>query len=315
MFEIPKQSREESDARKKQGLAWKLERVGAAAASALWEHTDNPDAPMPLDSLFDANLSRFKRAEAFFAVCRDMIPDGLFDWLTNGRYRYDGNVLPIDPDRYHFDEKKIGTGAECNVYKLTSLDSDRPSFVIKIDNGLRRGADTLVERGKQIRSEYEEKKKWYRDLPDLIPDELQFISKSPRGGRNALFTIQEYLGSATEIHDLFQDYTPEQLAALAAEHSDLRQTLLTFAQITLERAITHDEMVDTLGRNNVAVIDRPGGARLMLIDTHVVQHPAHPAYPGQGERIAEHLRFLHKLVAELEALPEVSSVPVSETEK
>jgi hypothetical protein len=42
----------------------------------------------------------------------------------------------------------------------------------------------------------------------------------------------------------------------------------------------------------------------MLLDAHVVHHPAHPTYPGQDKLIAEHLHFLRELVVQLEAVPE-----------
>lgn len=298
MFESLKPSKKEPDAREKESFSWKLERLGAAGANALWEHTDNPDAPMPLDRLFDPKLGKFKRAEAFFATCRDMIPDGLFARITSGRYQYDGSVLPIDPARYQFDEKKVGNGAECNVYKLTSLDPEQPSLVIKIDNGLRRGVDVLVERGKQIRTEFEEKKEWYRELPDLIPEELQFISKSPRGGRNALFTIQEYYGTADQIHDLFRGYPKAELIEILRSDPALSESFRVFAKITLDRVESHDEVIDTIGDRNVVLVDQPDGTRVLrLLDPHIVKHPSRPPNELERNLVQADLDFLREVSA------------------
>lgn len=315
MFEQPLKPKSPAEEHPLKKARKKLSLVRSAARDAFFDHVDEPDAPAPWDKLVDSEVGKYDRVKALFGVVRDAVPDAVFKKLTFGHYEYRPDELAVDPQQYEFEAKKLDGGGECSVYRLISKRPDRPSLVIKIDRTTRQNVDVLVERGKQIRTEYEEKKEWYRDLPDLIPEEMQFIGKSPRGGRIALFTIQEYLGSANEIHDLFHDYTPEQLVALAAGHPDLRRALLTFAHITLERAVTRDEMVDTLGRKNVAIVDRPGGPHLMLLDAHVVHHPAHPTYPGQDERIAEHLTFLRELITQLETVPESSSTPAAEMAK
>lgn len=315
MFEQPPKPKPSAEDHPLKRARKKLSLVRSAARDAFFDHVDSPDAPAPWDELLSAETGKYDRVKALFGIVRDTVPDAVFKKLTFGHYEYRPDELAVDPKQYEFETKKLDGGGECSVYRLISKRPDRPSLVIKIDRTTRQNVDVLVERGKQIRAEYEEKQEWYRDLPGLIPEEMQFIGKSPRGGRIALFTIQEYLGSATEIHDLFQDYTLKKLAALTLGHPDLRQALLSFAHTTLERAIARDEMVDTLGRKNVAIVDRSEGPRLMLLDAHVVHHPAHPTYPGQDERIAEHLRFLRELITELEELPKTSPVPMTETAK
>lgn len=298
MLETPKSKNEPNG---KRGLGWKAERVGAAAANALWEHVDNPDAPPPFDTLFDANLGKFARTHALFAVLRDVVPDMLFNKVTGDHFQYRGENLPFDPKRYQFEARKIGAGAECNVYKLTSLDPEYLSFVIKIDNGPRRDVDTLIARGKKIRSEYEEIKGWYQGLPGLIPEEMQIISKGPRGGRNALLTVQEYVGTAEQIHDFFRGYRREELIGIMETDEELRDSFLNFSRITLDRAETYDEVIDTLGDRNVLLVDQADGRRVLrLLDPHVVKYPKRPVNESEGRQIRADLDFLRSLQMALE---------------
>ncbi|MFA9262794.1 MAG: hypothetical protein ACEQSB_05630 [Undibacterium sp.] len=278
-------------ARKKLGL------VRAAARDAFFEHVDNPDAAAPWDVLADTNKGKFIRTQALFGILRDAIPDEVFNRLTLGHYQYKPDELAIDPKRYAFEAKKLDNGGECNVYRLISQDPEYPTLVIKIDKTTRQNVDVLVERGKMVRKEYEEKKEWYRDLPELIPEELQFIGKSPRGGRIALFTLQEYFGTADQIHDLFHGYTEAELVALLGSDPKLAESFRIFAKATLDRAEVQDEMIDTLGNKNIAIVDRPEGRRLILLDAHVVHHPKHPGSPEDGERIQVHLDFLRRVLA------------------
>lgn len=301
MMEVPKPQEKPSE---KRGLGWKVERVGAAAASAIWDHVDDPEAAPPYDILFNENIGKFTRTKALFAILRDVVPDALFEKITRGRYQYHGEVLPVDPNRYQFEVGKIGAGAECNVYKLTSLDPEYPSLVIKIDNGPRRDVDTLLERGKKIRSECEEVKEWYRELPGLIPEELQFIAKSPRGGRNALFTLQEYAGTADQIHDVFHGYdSPAQLAEIIRDDPELLETFRKFIRVTLEHAENRDEFIDTAGDRNLVLIDQPDGRKVLrLLDPHATKHPRHPVNNKESVLMEVDLVFLRTLQSILEGV-------------
>jgi len=262
----------------------------------MWEHVDNPNAPAPFEKIFNEEGGQFARVQAFFSVLRDVVPDPVFKKLTAGHYEYHGENIPIDPQLYEFEEKKVGNGAECNVYKLISLDPKRPTLVIKIDNGVRRDVNTLVERGKKIKSEYEEKREWYQEIPDLIPEEMQFIGKSPRGGRNALFTIQEYFGSADQIHDLFRGYSKAELINILKGDEELGKVFISFARITLERAEKFDQMVDSLGDRNVVLIEQSDGSKaLRFLDPHIVKHPKRPESQAEGPLLQADLAFLREV--------------------
>ncbi len=293
MFETPKKIVE--TVKKKARL------VPVAAEDAFFEHREQPDAPAPWERLVAADAHQFERTRALFAILRDAIPDPVFKKLTGKRYEYQGDVLPIDPTRFEFESKKVGNGGECMVYKLTALDPDSPSYVIKIDQ--RNGAktiDELVARGKQVKEEYETEREWYRDLPGLIPEELQFIAKSPRGGGNALFTIQEYYGTANEIHDLFRGYPKEELISILRGDPALAETFQTFATLTLERAERDGVVVDTLGDRNVVIVDRPEDRHeIHILDPHAMKDLRQPKYPDQADRIQADLDFLRTVSAAL----------------
>ncbi len=294
MFEAPKKIIET--------VKKKAQLVPVAAEDAFFEHRERPDAPAPWEKLVAPDVPQFERTRALFAILRDAVPDPVFKRLTGTRYEYQGEVLPIDPARFQFESKKVGNGGECMVYKLTALDPASPSYVIKIDQ--RSGAktvDELVARGKQVKEEYETEREWYRDLPGLIPEELQFIAKSPRGGGNALFTIQEYYGTAEEIRDLFRGYQRDELIHILRSDPKLAETFRTFATLTLERAERDGVVVDTLGDRNVVLVDRPVGEReIHILDPHAMKDLRQPKYPEQTGRIQADLDFLREVSAELE---------------
>lgn len=280
-----------------------IDRVGAALSTALWEHAGDPDAPMPYRKLLDANATPFERVKSLFAIVRDVVPDPVFEKLTNGRYHHDASGLPFDPAQYEFDSRKVGSGSECNVYRLISLDPGAPSLVIKIDNGIRRDVDVLIERGKELQSEHAEMREWYKDLPEFIPDELQFIAKSPTGGRNALFTVQQFLGTKDQIHDLIRGQSREALIELLRRDAQARADFLIFASVTLEKAEMNGETIDTLGDRNIVLIDQADGSRaLRYLDPHGKYRLS---------EVSEHKRQL--LRADLDFLREVSQV-LKETE-
>lgn len=289
MFETPKKIVET--------VKQKARLVPVAAEDAFFEHREHPDASSPWEKLIAPGIPQFERTRALFSILRDAVPDPVFKKLTGKRYEYQEEVLPIDPTRFQFESRKVGNGGECMVYKITALDPDSPSYVIKIDQ--RSGAmtvDELVARGKQVKGEYETVREWYRDLPGLIPEEMQFIAKSPRGGGNALFTIQEYYGTAEQIHDLFRGYPKDQLIALLRSDQDLADTFRKFASLTIERAQQGGLVPDTLGDRNVVLIDRPNGERkIHILDPHALKDLHAPKYPGQAERVQADLDFLREV--------------------
>jgi hypothetical protein len=273
-----------------------IEKVARAAENAFFNYRENPSTEEAWGVLFDSDKGKFARTQAAFTMLRSLVSDSVFERMTGGQYAYQGDVLPIDPEKYSFDEKRLGGGYECNVYRLISLDPGRPSLVIKIDQTITNDTDRLLKRAKQLRSEYEEKREWYHELPGLIPEESFFISKSPRGGKPALFTIQEFMGGADEMRDFFRGIGREELLEILRSDEQLKERFCRFAEITLERAREHDEMIDTLGDKNLVLTERSGKAGLVVLDTHDIKHPSDLK---RADRIQADLRYLADLLRDL----------------
>jgi hypothetical protein len=277
-----------------------IEKVARAAENAFFNYRENPSTEEAWDALFDSKTRKFVRAQAAFTMLRSLVSDSVFERMTGGRYAYQRDVLPIDPEQYSFDEERLGGGYECNVYKLISHDPERPSLAIKINQSRASDTDDLLERGKVIRSEYEEKREWYRELPGLIPDEAFFIGKSPRGGKSAFFTVQEFMGGADNMRDMFRGINREELLGILRSDEQLKERFCRFVEITLERAREHDEMIDTLGDKNLVLVERGGRAELVVLDTHDIKHPS--SDPMDADRIQADLRYLADLLRDLKPL-------------
>lgn len=275
-----------------------IEKVARAAENAFFNYREDPDTAAAWETLLDGSAAKFPRVQAAFTLLRSLVSDEAFDRMTGGRYRYHGDVLPIDPERYGFDEQRLGGGYECNVYRLISHDQECPSLVLKIDQIIASDTGRLLERAKQLRAEYEEKREWYRELPGLIPDEAQFIGKNPRGGRPALFTVQEFLGGAGEMRDFFRGIGRDELLGILQSDPVLGERFRRFAEITLEHAREHDEMIDTLGDKNLVLVERGGRQELIFLDPHGSKRPS--AATVDKERIQADLQYLADLLRDLD---------------
>lgn len=284
-----------------------LQKVRAAADQAFlaYAKTEGEIKDDHWKIILDSDKGKYARTKALFAFVRDVVPDAFFHQLTKGRYEFQGEKVAIDPEQYELEEKKVGSGSESYVFKLNSLVPDQPSLVLKVDRTETENVDALVERGKQVRTEWETIKGWYQDVPGLVPDEFQYIGQSPIGGRNALFTIQEYFGTKDELHDFFRDVSRERLLTLLRQDRAFRESFITFARVTLDRADQYDEMIDTYGENNLVLVEREGRNQLILLDPHVVKHPK-TAPPHEKEAFAKHLQFLRDMLAEAEAITAAS---------
>lgn len=288
-----------------------LRKVRAAADQSFLRYakTEGEIRGDPWKIILDTKQGKFIRTQALFSVLRDMIPDRIFHTVTGERYVFQNDQIAIDPEQYELEEGRIGAGYECTVYKLASRIPDRPSLVLKVDHTGTENVDVLLERGKQVRAEWEMIKGWYQDVPGFVPDEFYFIGQSPIGGRNALFTIQEYFGTKDELRDFFHDVTDERLLIILKRDPTFRENFITFAQVTLDRAEQYDELIDTYGENNLVFAEREEGSQLILLDPHVVKHPKGTEVIHERETMRHYLRYLRDMLAKAEAM----TAPIQET--
>jgi hypothetical protein len=275
-----------------------VKKMVKAAENAFFNHERGMGIEEAWNALIDPNAGKFRRTQAAFAVIRSIVPDVVFEKLTGQHYKYHDDVLPIDPEKYVFDEKMIGGGFECNVYRLNSLDPTHPSLVIKIDQFVSRSTDKLLARAREVKDDYEKKREWYRELPTLIPDEYHFIGKSPRGGKKAFFTIQEFLGSTDMMRDVFRGIDKEGLLEVLRKNLRLREEFKKFVEITARHAREKDEMIDTIGDKNLALVERGSDVSIILLDPHVTKHPI--ADEKESARIQADLVYLEDVAAALD---------------
>lgn len=270
----------------------RMDRVRAAAENAFFDYPANQSLDGVWAALWNSKKGKFPQVEALFTLLRSVVPDSIFERLTGDRYKYQSDVLPVDPNHYVFDEKKVGKGSESVVYKLLSTRSDFPSLVIKIDQSGVQNTDALVKRATAIQDEYEEERGWYSSIPGFIPEEYRFIAKSPRGGKPALFTIQEFFGTADSIRDIFQ-MNREDLIEIINSDEELRKSFLTFVDLTLTHAKEEDAMIDTAGEKNIVLVKRKEGIRLVLLDPHSIKHSN--GNMKEGKRLQKDVDYLRMI--------------------
>jgi hypothetical protein len=215
-------------------------------------------------TLFGMDESKFDRTVAMLSIMRSLVP-------VDFKYDYKTDHLPINPEKYEFKEGTIGRGGENDVYLLESKTAADASFVLKMNHMDNGSVDQLVARAKEIKDEYEKVKEWFAEIPGLVPDELSLIMESPRNGKPAIATLQQYFG--TEIRDIFKVMMRENLPQLLEKNPKLKADLLNFIRISEAKVAETGEMVDLLGARNLSIVKVGEEERLLLLDPHLISHP------------------------------------------
>jgi hypothetical protein len=276
------------------------EKLRKAADDAFYEHGNSADKTIAWENLNNREERIFLRVKALFALCRNVLPDTLVDTLTKDRYAYSTEQMPIDLEQYELEEKVLDVGGESRIYKLISRDANKPSLVIKID--LRTGSkntEELLSRAREIRQDYAQKIEWYQRIPNFVPDEFHFIAAAPQGGKPALYTLQEFYGGGNSLRDFFRSYSISEVLSVVQTDMQFREQLMEFIDITLLHA-EDNEMIDTLGKNNVILVEEEGAHRLVLLDTHSTIHPkTDRIHNDQANKDLDYLRKIKKALTDL----------------
>ena len=215
-------------------------------------------------TLFRVKETKFKRTVALLRILKATTPFEL-------KYDYKKEDLPFNPVDYEFQERKIDSGGENDVYLLESKKADFPSWVLKINHCDEGNTKELAARASQIKKEYEEVRNWYANMPELIPQEDSLIMESPRNGKPAIITLQQYYGH--EIKDIFELISQEKLSEIFEENPKLKEDLLNFLRITKKKEAETGSMVDLGGPKNLSLIKIGDEERLILLDPHLISHP------------------------------------------
>lgn len=228
------------------------------------EQIKNRKATEHLATLFGEAESKFDRTVAMLSLVRNLLP-------FEPKYKYETEHLPINPEMYEFKEGTIGRGGENDVYLLESKVEGAPSMVLKMNHMDNGSTDQLVARAKEIKDEYEKVKEWFKEMSDLVPEELSLIMESPRNGKPGIATLQKYYGK--DIRDIFRVMMRENLPKLLEKNPRLKAEMFNFIRITDAKAAETGEMVDLLGPRNLSIVKVGDEERLLLLDPHLISHP------------------------------------------
>jgi predicted DNA-binding protein (MmcQ/YjbR family) len=277
-----------------------IDKLKRAADDAFFEH-ENSESKMAScwEALNNKNERKLLRVKALFALCRSVLPDTLVDTLTKDRYAYSAEQMPIDFEQYEFEERVLDVGGESRIYKLVSRNENKPSLVIKIYlKADSTNTEELLARAAEVREDHIQKKEWYHEIPEFVPEEFHFIATAPQGGKPALYTLQEFYGGEYGLRDFFRNFSISEVLSIAQTDTQFREQLMKFIDITLLHA-EENEMIDTLGKNNVILVQGENGHRLILLDTHSTVHPeSGMIYNNQANKDLEYLRSIKQKISQ-----------------
>lgn len=248
-----------------------------------------------LGEILSPETSKSKKVLAFLRLVRDVLP-GLENSKENLKFFRDLSQIPVDPKNYEFKDS-VGEGGECSVFLLESKRSERQSIVMKVYRRTDENSDELVRRGNKLRTEYLQIKEWYKDLPDLVPEETMIVAKdvrktpfTPRSP--ALVIFQKFFGG--ELRDLFSGFNPGELESIMQEDPEFAAKLRLFAEISLQHEQETGELVDTFGDKNICITKQGGKHRLIILDPHVI-HSSRSGDKAYLDKVRKHLSFLSEL--------------------
>lgn len=210
------------------------------------------------------------------------------------RFLYHTERLPFDKELYDF-EGRIGDGGQSRVYLLKSKRDDAQSWVIKTTRPEKQGGDALAF-AKNLKAEHAHIEEVYRDVPELIPEQHIVVMNDPFFKGYDVATILQHFESG-EITDLFS-LTQEMIADLMQRDEFFRNQLASFCRVTLAHHAEHDETIDLLGKENVAVVKNRDVLRLKVLDLHPLYASSGPLVDqnDRRRRLGMRLEFLRDII-------------------
>ncbi len=210
---------------------------------------------------------RYPRLVAALSLVNELMPEALSRQLAKKLDRKDFSQLPFNPEKLEFKEK-IGAGYVSKVYLLEAKADSLPSYVLKLDFNKPGDANDLHKFVKQNQEDYERIKDYYRDLPDLIPEEESLLLTGRKDRKPVVATVQKFIG--TNLKDVFNDYTPEELRTVMANNPALHKDLAHFTELSLAWRVERSEAVDLVGEKNLVVAEQDGRLVLKFLDPHLI---------------------------------------------
>lgn len=254
------------------------------------------DLSSNLATLVDSSHCRYARTLAGLRIAAHYLP-GFARQKIKMSLDYTSENLPFDTEKYHF-SGYLTEGWINKIFLLESLTDKSPSYVMKV-NKFSIGIKTLnnkqiFDEAQKQKNEYEEINKAYKDIPDLIPQELYIVANSPHRGMPASIMLQPFIGD--KLRDIFDDIEKEELQYLLQSNTEFRNQLTNFLKITKENPKLLSKNIDILGAKNLSVIGEKGKERLIFLDPHYAHTDDQNKYNDRHHQIAARLQYLSGLL-------------------
>ena len=242
--------------------------------------------------------TNYGRALSVIRLVNRIVP-GIGDKLCS--WMYQNNRFPW----LSRDIELIASGSGSAVFRLDGEHGDK---VLRLQRrSLGKNPAGLVETAKYYKSNYETVLSWYGRVPDLVlPTEFVVLEGLPLIGPVAA-SLQPYIRG--NKHDLFQDYSDDELLSLLEANDYLRRQFIFFARQTIYQWSERKICYDLLGRENVMLVDEAGSYRLLIVDVGVFKlDSVARKYPEKIFQIEERV---NRLAALYEQTTKNAPVPLS----
>ena len=183
------------------------------------------------------------------------------------RFAYDESGLPFKAQT-----ELVAHGFQNHVFRLHEPFQD-DHFVLKtLMATSHMSYAELCEQASAMNQAHRDIRRFYRETPEIVLPSSVLILRSPYRGHRSIGILQQMV--ETPMSDLLRDYSTDEIAALCAQDDAFALMLSTFVGTTLDLWDDEDVTIDLVGRNNVAVVQRPDNGNsarpqlgLILTDT------------------------------------------------
>ncbi|MEW6610143.1 MAG: hypothetical protein AB1352_00725 [Patescibacteria group bacterium] len=223
--------------------------------------------PLTFDKL--EQLSRGDQIRAIVQMVRNVLPSAIIE-QEQARIRDDLNrieeTLPINPDKYVFEGVKTG-GSRCWLYHIKSREPGHLSYALKVYKKYSRDnmRNDIITYAKEVKREFEQVKSFYgEELKDVFLPQYMLMLHDAENNMT-LAILQPY--EASDLKDIFLDFSQEQLMELSKKQPQLGMKLNQFITKTFQYLKEHGTVLDLEADKNVVLASNDGkDYRLLVLD-------------------------------------------------
>ena len=145
-------------------------------------------------------------------------------------------------------------------------------WVLKVyRRSLGKKGQSLDQIANHFKTKYQKVCSWYNDGFDLVPPAHFLLINGPIFGSPAAAVLQKFIDGRK--HDLFLDFTDEDILHLMEKNSNLLEQFLYFIKKTLSIFESYNKCFDFLGRENLMLVKNNDNYRLLVIDYGIFHIP------------------------------------------